>query len=294
MKQLLIANKIKAAGSMTYDGLDSGEIAFFNLTAPNTSVATGLKGSKFGIVVGGNTINGRKQTPFVIPEVTEDVTVVKADYAAATNFSQVLTIKSSPAPTAGDVYKFLLVKHTVVPHERNTWYVEYVARPKDISSTAATSAANIASKIKDLLSAMTSLEIGVSVSTAAITFTASEGWTIKDVSDNITAATPTTFNRGSGTADYVKNLARECAGDRGYFYTHPEGHDFIPGYDAMINSIDGTYDIYTLRFAVPRNSAKTRDEVVNQIVHIAVKTTTSGLSSAVNTILSAPVAQSNG
>lgn len=87
-----------------------------------------------------------------------------------------------------------------------------------------------------------------------------------------------------GDANYIKNLCMQCAGDKGYFYTHSEARDFIPGYNVDINSIEDLtpntsgsngistsgYVIYTLRFQVGRNSAKTRDEKVWQLVHIAI------------------------
>lgn len=284
--------------------LTSGAITFFEL---GSKYALGAATNKnFGIAVGGKASpNGIKQNAYVIPEVDKKtLTVVKANYAAKTNFSQILTIKYTeevqaqaatqstaaveyvaPTPSVGDVFKISVYKHGTVPHERNRWYFEYSVRDSDISTDASTpmaiTANNIAKKIKSLIEENESIGLTVDVSGAQLTLSNSERDYTIEVSNNITFGTTTHYYRGVGTKEYVEDLAKQCAADKGHFYTHPEAHEFIPGYPDAVENVN--YNIYTLRFAVGRNSAKTRDEVVSQIVHIAIPATITA--TTINTIL---------
>lgn len=288
MKQLLIANAGLASSGTgkNLSGLTTGQIMFFKLS--DYSRITARVTENFGIGLGN--ING--QAARVIPEVDyKSLTVSKAAYEAHVDFSQIITVKYNeeqqhqdatddtqevpyiaPSPKVGDVFVIKLYKHGTVSHERNCWYFEYVVRQKDISTTGttpmATTANNIAKAIKKLIEENASLGLNVTVSGAQLTLTSSEYEYTIEVSDNITIGTLTHYKRGTGTIDHLKDLAMQCAGDKGHFYTHSDSHDFIPGYLKDVPT-SGTFDVYTLRFAVPRNSAKTRDEVVNQIVHIA-------------------------
>ena len=63
-------------------------------------------------------------------------------------------------------------------------------------------------------------------------------------------------------------MASRCAAGKGFNYTGEDGKEIYPGYPEVVS--EDQYVLYTLRFAVPRASAKQRDEVVYQIVHIAV------------------------
>ena len=284
--------------------LTSGAITFFEL---GSKYALGAATTKnFGIAVGGkNSPNGIKQNAYVIPEVDKKtLSVVKANYVAKTNFSQILTIKYTeevqaqaaaqdvqaveyvaPTPSVGDVFSIRIYKHGTVLHERNCWYFEYIVKDSDISNNASTpmaiTANNIAKKIKALIEDNESVGLSVSVSGAQMTLSNSERDYTVEVSSNITFGSTTHYYRGVGTKEYIEDLAKQCAADKGHFYTHPEAHDFIPGYPDAVENVN--YNIYTLRFTVGRNSAKTRDEVVNQIVHIAVPTTVTA--TTINTIL---------
>ncbi len=296
MKQLLIANAGLASSGTgkSLSALTAGQLMLFKLS--DYSRITTTVTENFGIALGN--ING--QAARVIPEVDyKSFTISKAAYEAHVDFSQIITVKYNeeqqhqdatdntqevpyiaPSPKVGDVFAIKLYKYGTVPHERNRWYFEYVVRKKDISTTGATpmatTANNIAEEIKKLIEENAFLGIKVAVSGAQLTLTSSECEYTVEVSDNITVGTLTHYKRGTGTIDHLKDLAMQCAGDKGYFYTHAESHDFIPGYLKDVPE-SGTFDIYTLRFAVPRNSAKTRDEVVNQIVHIATPHADTGI-----------------
>ena len=93
----------------------------------------------------------------------------------------------------------------------------------------------------------------------------------------------------AGAADsdvaYIKDLASQCAAGKGFDYVEGDGKEIYPGYP---EALDGTtYNIYTLRFQVGRKSAKTRDEKVWQLVHIAVPTDAT-CKSSLEDILEAP------
>lgn len=129
-----------------------------------------------------------------------------------------------------------------------------------------------------------------------------QDWELKGL-DLLSAVTVTQTGASKpiGDAEYIKDLAIQCAGDKGYFYTHAEGREYIPGFPEDVESFtlnaSGSsigdslnrkysttgYSIYTLRFQVGRNSAKTRDEKVWQLVHIAVPLSNASVST-LNTI----------
>ena len=67
-----------------------------------------------------------------------------------------------------------------------------------------------------------------------------------------------------------------AAADAGFEYTYMDDvHYLYPNYPLNPNTGTNTtgagYTVYTLRFAVPRD-VKTRDELVHQIVQIAIPT----------------------
>lgn len=129
-----------------------------------------------------------------------------------------------------------------------------------------------------------------------------QDWEVKglDLLSNVTI-TQSAASKPIGDAEYIKDLAIQCAGDKGYFYTHAEGREYIPGFPESVESFTlndsgasigdslgrkystAGYSVYTLRFQVGRNSAKTRDEKVWQLVHIAVPLSNSSVST-LNTI----------
>ena len=107
-----------------------------------------------------------------------------------------------------------------------------------------------------------------------------------------TAANEAVVMPAYGSAEYVQDLANKAAADAGFEYTYEEGETIYPGYPmyplAAPDSEDPGFDIYTIRCAEPRD-VKTRDEVVHQIVQIAVPTGQSGIDTVLET-LSAGVA----
>ena len=270
MKQLLIVNSAKAlnakvgSGSVTpldLSGLDVGAITFFELGASTALAASPTK--NFGIALGG----GANKMPFVIPEVDYDsVQVTKAVYDTGAAFTATMVV---PTVAAGLTYTIILVKNGTVPHERNTWTATYTALTGD-------SASDVAAKLRAYFKAMSdsgSLNVTVSGSGANVIITGNkvgEGWTLKgaDALLAVAATSVTPAEPAIGDKDYILDLASRCAAGKGFTDTHEFGPSVYPGYPELVE--DTTYNVYTLRFQVGRASAKTRDEKVWQLVHIAV------------------------
>jgi hypothetical protein len=313
MKQLLIAksntvlNKT-ASGTLSnansLKDLVTGSLCFFT---PDDNVILSAKPTKnFAIALGRPSANGemgsgRQQNTFLIPEVDiNTLTVTKALPKLGKAFSRTFTM---PAVNAEKEITVMFVKRDVVPHERNKWHITVIA-----SGTAATDAQALVDAVNN-----SELPFTASRSTAAVTITAdkiNDQWDIQllDAISTVAFTTKVEAEPTIGDKEYIKNIAIQCAGDKGFFYTHSESRDFIPGFPENVENLtvnaSGTsgastagYVLYTLRFAVGRNSAKTRDEVVNQIVHIAIPLDSN--STPIQTIdyilgLATPPAQSNG
>lgn len=278
MKQLLIVNSgkaLNATGATPYDlsGLEAGAITFFELGGSSALSAAPTK--NFGIALGRP--NGQKA--FVIPEVDiNTLTITKALPKLGAAFKRKFTF---PTPVKGTDYTVIFVKRVVVPHERNTWTCTITAG----STTAATEA----TALKNAIEAKLGDKFTVSIATAALTITAKEigeQWELK-LADGLTGvsfagstdyvdAEPTI-----GDKKYIQNLASQCAAGKGFYHTAAEGREFIPGYPEAVEDLTPNtsgdqgastagYVTFTLRFQVGRDSAKTRDEKVWQLVHIAV------------------------
>ena len=311
MKQLLIVNSARAlnaklpSGSVTgkdLSGLAPGALAFGEVGAAAVLSATATK--NFWIALGRP--NG--QAPFLIPEVDiRTLTITKATPVAATQM-QVTFAVPTPSdvanliPTTSRVispineYGVVFIKKGTVPHERNTWTVQ-------VASQAST-AADVALALRDAINAKHSEQfpftatVGSSSDANKVTAVCDnygEDWEVKfiDCLEGINTETKTltdtatyhtfvtgytstsvTFVKGMkaiGDKADIQDLASRCAAGKGFTDTYRDGDTIYPGYPEEVE--DRTYNVYTLRFRVGRDSAKTRDERVWQIVHIAVPTT---------------------
>lgn len=282
MKQLLIVNSTAAlnGGASTprdLSNMTAGAIGFYQLD--DTSKWLSAAPTKnFAIVLGG----GGKKVPFIIPEVdVKSMTVQMAAPKAGVAFKAEITI---PTPVEGKNYTLVLAKGGVVFNERSNWTVtEFVQKG------ATKTAAQIATSLQKQLQAMAdtgAIAIKAEVSTAKITVTGlnvGEQWTLVPSDDLIgTAVTTTVAEPTFGDKAYIQDLASRCAAGKGFNYLGEDGDEIYPGYPETVE--DKQYNVFTLRFAVPRVASKTRDEVVNQLVHIAIPTT-SAITDTVKTIL---------
>ena len=264
MKQLLISQK-KAYATSTAKSTDlttvpEGTVAMFDLATgallTNAAKATG----NFSIVVG----RAAGKMPLMFPEVNlKTLEVTKATYAAATTFTAKITV---PTPTVGEHYTVIVTKKGTVFNERSNW--SFTAMAKD------TTAANVAKQITAQINA-NKYQLGVKAeyTGGAITITAVEAGKDYEVigADALLGVAPTEVTNGKKAIcdkAYIQDLASRCAAGKGFNYAADDGKEIYPGYPEVVD--EDQYVLYTLRFAVPRVAAKQRDEVVYQLVHLAV------------------------
>lgn len=275
MRQILIVKNGTTFNSSIIDGRDltslqNGALVVYSLadykpltTAPETNFAIAL-----------GRPNG--QAPFIIPEI--DVSTLKVTEVKPSDGSKFIFKFTITEAKANTDYTIRLFKKGVVPHERNSWTVQYRT-----GNTAGTTTA-IGDKLRAQIAAKLSdkFDITASGTGAAITLEANSAWEVKLI-DGLTNATVDTSNNTDytptiGDKAYVENLAKFCAAGKGFNYTHSEGVDAIPGYPETAE--DTNYTVYNLRFKVNRDSSRTLDMGIWQEVDIAVPT-----ESAVKTFL---------
>lgn len=264
MKQLYIcqskAYATASAKSTDLTTVTEGVIALFDLFTGD--LITSTPKNNFSIVVG----KGANKMPYHFPEVdVKSLSVVRADYQAGATFTGKITI---PTPTVGTEYTVVITKKGTVFNERNNWTFNALAKT--------TIAADVAKQITDAINGNT-VQLGVKATYTggAITITATQAGTDFEIlgADGLMGVAPTSVTHGKKAeldkAD-IQDLASRCAAGKGFNYLSDDGKDIYPGYPEVVSA--DSYSLYTLRFAVPRISAKQRDEIVYQVVHIAVPT----------------------
>lgn len=262
MKQLFITKKnayaASTAKSTDLTTVTEGTIALFSLK--DGSLLTATPTSNFSIVVG----RGTNKMPFVFPEVDiKTLEVSKASYEAAATFTAKITV---PTPEKGTDYTVVIIKKGTVFNERSNW----TFTTRALTTTAADVAKAITAQINGNKN---QLGVKAEYSGGAITITATEAGTDYEVlgADGLMGVEPTSVTHGKKAkldkAD-VQDLASKCAAGKGFNDVYADGETIYPGYPEVVS--ESQYVLYTLRFAVPRAYAKQRDEVVYQLVHIAV------------------------
>lgn len=261
------------------DKLAVGAISFMEFGS-DTALVNSQPTKNFAIALGRK--NG--QHPFIISEVdVNTLTVTKALPYAGKKFKVVITV---PTTVVDNEYTLLFYKKGVVPHERNSWTVSFVAKTTTAATEAAVLKAVIDSKISDKFNFTTSIN-GAEVTVEAAN---GEDWEVK-VTDSMPASAiaVTHAEKAIGDKAFVQDLASRCAYGKGFADTYRNGDSTIPGYPEDVedfvlnvsganrNGTDATngkysttgYAIYTLRFQVGRDASKQRDERVWQEVYIA-------------------------
>lgn len=285
MKQLLIVNSSAAlnggkTNAKDLSGMTAGAVGFFKLS-DYSWLSTAAK-ENFGIALGRN----NNSPAFIIPEVdVNTLKVTETENKSGVNFTATITV---PSGEGGKNYTLVLVKlGTGINGERNKW-TQSVHVPVGKTMTAA----DMATKLRDGFKAMAdsgSIDITVSGTGAVVTLTGInfDEWKLV-ASDDLygTAVTTTVAEPAIGDKAYVQKLARECAGNKGFLHTDLESQHIYPGYPEAVE--DTTYRIFNLRFATGRASGKQTDERIWQYVHIAVPTTSAGLTT-IRAILTEPV-----
>ena len=200
----------------------------------------------------------------MFPEVdVKTLQVTKASYEAGTTFKAKITV---PTPEKGTHYTVVIVKKGTVFNERSNWTFTTMA--------TTTTAADVAKQITAQINGNKyQLGIKAEYTGGAITITALEAGKDYEVlgADGLLGVAPTDVTHGKKAeldkAD-VQDLASRCAAGKGFTDTYRDGDSIYPGYPEVVD--EDQYTLYTLRFAVPRVASKQRDEVVYQLVHIAV------------------------
>lgn len=265
-------------------------ISSYASTLSDLTTYTAAKAGKFGVVKEDGTLNSSNAKavgdhvslilnngatmPFVMGEIALDnLKVTKTVYSAATTFKRVFTF---PTPVAGDEYTVIILKKGLGFNERNKYTASIVAK----TTTAATEASKLVAAINALSA---TCGISATVSTATITLTGVNPGDDFEVIlyDGLSGVAFSTnsgdsVNGKKAVADtaWVKNLASQCAAGKGFEYTAQEGLDVYPGYPEKITAT--SYTIWNLMFATSRKSGKTTDELVNQVVHIAIPESSAG------------------
>lgn len=318
MKQLLIVNSAnalnaaetgKTVSAYDYSGLKAGAISFIELGGVGgTDTLLAAKPTKnFAIALG----RPKGQVPFVIPEVDlASLSVVKAVPKAATNFmveftvpnpSDVATLVNPTSMVHSPIaeYGFTMIKKGTVPHERNRWSVMVASQSDDAKVVAAALAKAVNDKTSDLFP----FTAGVADSSLSITCqNPGEDWTIRftDCLDGLNVSVNdyddsmvdiTAGEKAMGDMADIQDLASRCAAGKGFTDVYRDGDTIYPGYPEVVENT--TYNVYTLRFRVGRDAAKTRDERVWQVVHIAVPVNGSAVSD-IETILGLSAANAGG
>ena len=264
MKQLFICQK-KAYATSTAKSTDlttvpEGTIAIFDLATGALLTNAAKAAGDFSIVVG----RASDKMPLMFPEVNvKTLQVTKATYQAGATFTAKITV---PTPEKGTHYTVVITKKGTVFNERNNWTFTTMA--------TTTTAADVAKQLTAQING-NKYQLGVKAeyTGGAITITALEAGKDYEVlgADGLMGVAPTEVTNGKKAeldkAD-IQDLASRCAAGKGFNDTYADGDSIYPGYPEVVD--EDQYVLYTLRFAVPRVAAKQRDEVVYQIVHLAV------------------------
>lgn len=267
MKQLIICKNKAYPTTGSFNDittLTEGQIGIYDLStnalvSKALTVANGY--SSVAIALGKAT----GKLPFLFPEVdVRSLTVTKSKYEAGSTFTATITI---PTPEKGKEYTVVVAKQGVVFNERNLW--SFTSLAKDAI------AANVAKDITNQINANSHTSgVKATYSGGAITITALKAGDDYNVigADDLTGVAPTAVTQGKKAMldkEYVKDLSSRCRAGKGF--QHADIKEPWGIYSGWPEDVDADkYNMFTLRFAVPRVAAKQRDEVVWQIVHIVV------------------------
>ena len=272
MRQFLLTKGTYASGN-DMSAIAEGAIGFYynNNGAPTLdNDGTHVKKGEAMIVLGRSAANGGN---VVIPFYNKNFSWNKMIHQASTKFNASITI---PAITELGEYTIIICKKGVQFNERNKWTSSY--NVKSLNDTPDDVAAAIEKGIKNFAH---NLGISSSVSGDTISITGLNDAVDFEIlgADNLFGLTITQTHATKGYADaaWISDLADKACADAGIEYTYrPEYIYLYENYPlnplAQQNTTDPGYIVYTIRFAEPRRT-KTTDEVVNQIVQIAMPKT---------------------
>ena len=272
MRQFLLTKGTYASGN-DMSAIAEGAIGFYynNDGVPTLDTdGTHVKKGEAMIVLGRSAANGGN---VVIPFYNKNFSWNKMIHQASTKFNASIKI---PSITELGEYTIIICKKGVQFNERNKWTSSY--NVKSLNDTPDNVAAAIEKGIKNFAH---NLGISSSVSGATISITGLNDAVDFEIlgADNLFGLTITQTHATKGYADaaWISDLADKACADAGIEYTYrPEYIYLYENYPlnplAQQNTTDPGFIVYTIRFAEPRRT-KTTDEVVNQIVQIAMPKT---------------------
>lgn len=272
MRNFLLAGNVTAiAAPTTIDKAPAGALGFYYMNNGVPTVdATGKLITGYGQIVMGRA--SKDGGPIIIPFYNKDFSYSKSTYSAAKTFTAEFTV---PEPVIMCDHTVIFTKKGIQFNERSNWAAS-IHVFKD-TETAEQVAAKIANYVNNNTA---TLGLTATVSAATVIVTATEPAVDYEITmaDALSGTTVTTTRGEIGIADAeaIKKMANMAAADAGFEYTYMDDvHYLYPNYplnpNTGTNTTDAGYTVYTLRFAVPRD-VKTRDELVHQIVQIAIPT----------------------
>lgn len=271
MRNFLLAGNVAAiAASTAIDKAPAGALGFYYMNNGVPTVdATGKLITGYGQIVMGRA--SKDGGPIIIPFYNKDFSYSKSTYSAAKTFNAKFTV---PEPVIMCDHTVIFTKKGIQFNERSNW-IASIHVFKD-TETAEQVAAKIANYVNNNTA---TLGLTATVSAATVIVTATEPAVDYEITmaDALSGTTVTYTTRGEigiADAEAIKKMANMAAADAGFEYTYMDDvHYLYPNYplnpNTGTNTTDAGYTVYTLRFAVPRD-VKTRDELVHQIVQIAI------------------------
>lgn len=273
MRNFLLAGNVAAiAASTAIDKAPAGALGFYYMNNGVPTVdATGKLITDYGQIVMGRA--SKDGGPIVIPFYNKDFSYSKSTYSAAKTFTAKFTV---PEPVIMCDHTVIFTKKGIQFNERSNWTVSiHVFKDTETANQVATKIANY------INNNTVTLGLTAAVSAAIVTVTATEPAvdykiTMADALSGTNVTYTTCGEIGIADAEAIKKMANMAAADAGFEYTYMDDvHYLYPNYplnpNTGTNTTNAGYTVYTLRFAVPRD-VKTRDELVHQIVQIAIPT----------------------
>lgn len=272
MRNFLLAGNVAAIAASTAIGdAPVGALGFYYMKNGVPTVdATGKLITDYGQIVMGRA--SKDGGPIIIPFYNKDFSYSKSTYSAAETFTASFTV---PEPVIMCDHTVIFTKKGIQFNERSNWTASiHVFKDTETADQVATKIANYVNNNT------ATLGLTAAVSIATVTVTATEPAVDYEITmaDALSGTTVTCTSGEIGIADAeaIKKMANMAAADAGFEYTYMDDvHYLYPNYplnpNTGTNTTDAGYTVYTLRFAVPRD-VKTRDELVHQIVQIAIPT----------------------
>lgn len=272
MRQFLLGKNVDYATNLT--SLAVGQLAFVALVSGVETLdsnGTEIKDKGY-IYLGKSDAKGGK---LVVPIYKNNFSYSKMVYAASTQYTGNFTITDV---VAGSDYTVVIVKKGVGFNERNKWTATVRAKSGDTAET-------IAKALAAQITANVGAGVTATPSDGKVTVTAKE----KGVDYELTlgddlfglAVSQTHATAAVADAKYITDLYIKAAADAGIEYTYKEASEYLyPDFPlnplAQDDATDAGFTVYTIRFAEPREM-KTVDQSINQIVQIAVPTSTAAI-----------------